>query len=514
METVAQKDGRLQLVSEITQSINLGNSLEEVFHFIYSRLHEFIPYNRIGVAVQDEKQERLTSLVARSDGKLILQPGFSGAIKGSSLEGLMREGKTRIINDLQEYLAQNPQSESTRLIVKEGMRSNLTLPLMIQGKPIGVMFFASRRPSAYGPEHEEFLRSIAGHVSIAIERSRLMDAFRDKSSYLEEILHHSADAIIVEDESGIIRTWNEGARRIYGYESEEVIGRPFLLLVPPGFEAELEEIRARVNREGFVRDMETVRVTKDGRRVLVNLTSTRIRHGRSIIQRDVTHVKKLQQELVRTQSLAAVGELAATIAHEIKNPLAGISGAIQIMKDAIPDSDHRKEVVTQILEQIQRLDNTVRDLLTFSRPAVPDQQEVDLCENLERSWSLLAQQPGADRVEFVCQCNPVRVQADPNLLSQVWINVFQNAIEAMPNGGEVRVRILDGDPVRIEIEDTGTGVDAAHAPKIFRPFFSTKTRGTGLGLAISRKIVEAHRGTIRLDSRPKKGTIVCVEIPK
>ncbi len=513
----------LHFLAEITTQINLGNPLDQVFLLIYDRLREFVPYDRIAVALADERHERLQITAARSDGKMVLGRGYSGLIAGSSLESLLRDGTIRVINNLQEYLARKPLSESTRLIVKEGMRSSLTLPLLVSGRPVGVMFFSSRQENMYRPEHEEFLRSIVGQMAIIVERSRLQDVLRERTEYLENILQNTVDAIIVEDREGRIRTWNEGARRIYGWSAEEVVGRPLEVIVPPELQAsgELTRFRARVENEGFVKDYETERVTRDGRRVTINSTVTLLRNragkivGSSILQRDVTHMKRLQQELIRSQSLAAVGEMAATVAHEIKNPLAGISGAIQVLGDAMPAEDVRRPVVKEILEQIHRLDRTVRDLLTYSRPATPERLELELAESVGRAWSLLAPQPAAAGIRYSLEGGEgVRVHADPQLLHQVWVNLFQNAIEAMAGGGELRVFITGAAPVLVEIRDSGTGVDQVHAERLFRPFFSTKTRGTGLGLAISKKIIDAHLGRIWCEGRPGKGSSFFVEMPR
>ena len=164
---------------------------------------------------------------------------------------------------------------------------------------------------------------------------------------------------------------------------------------------------------------------------------------------------------------------------------------------------------------IHRLDTTVRDLLTFARPATPSLQELDVGKTLSQAWSILSKQPGAASVRFTLEGpEGVRVSADPQLLQQVWINLFQNAIEAMPEGGSLTVRVTDGPSLRVEISDTGNGVTSAEIEKLFRPFFSTKTRGTGLGLAITRKNVEAHGGKVWVESQPKVKTSVYVEIPK
>ena len=513
----------LHLVQEITRTINQGSSLEETFELIYDRLNVFVPYNRIAVAMTDEARERLFIIAARSDGKVVLGKGYSGVIAGSSLEPLIREGRTRVINDLQDYLEKKPSSESTRLIVREGMKSSLTLPLLIGGKPVGVMFFSSRTAGAYRPEHEEFLQNIVGHMSIAVERSRLIDGLRERTEFLENILQNSPEAIYVIDAQNRVKSWNEGAHRIYGYAAAEVIGKSAdLFLVPEDRGTpEATRIQVQVERDGFLKAHECVRLTKDGRRIVLQVSSTLLKDkkgrpiGRSKIARDVTELKSMQQELVRTQSLAVVGELAATVAHEIKNPLAGISGAIQVLAEGMPKNDARREVVAEILDQVRRLDHTVRDLLNFARPITPAMATLDLAESVAGAWKMLAPQAAAATIRFSLEADaPCRIQGDAHLLRQVWVNLFQNSVEAMPKGGDLRVRITPGPAARVEIRDAGNGIDPTAVEKIWRPFYTTKTRGTGLGLPFVKKIVDAHRGRIWCESEPKKGTVFFVEIPQ
>jgi len=521
--TLTPEGARVQLLEEITRKINLGASLEDTFNLIYERLHAFVPYNRIAVAMADEAGERLLIIAAKSDGKVVLGRGYSGVIAGSSLEPLLREGRIRVINDLQEYLEKKPSSDSTRLIVREGMKSSLTLPLLMDGKPVGVMFFSSRSAGIYRPEHEEFLRNIVGHMAIAVERSRLIDGLRERTEFLENILNNSLEAIVVVDAQNRIKTWNEGARLIFGYSAEEAIGQSTEILMRPEDRGtpEATRIKEQVERDGFIRNHECERLTKDGRRIVVQVSSTLLKDkkgrpiGRSTIMSDVTDLKTMQQELVRTQSLAVVGELAATVAHEIKNPLAGISGAIQVLAEGMPKNDGRREIVSEILDQVKRLDTTVRELLNFARPITPRFQELDLAESIASVWKMLAPQSEAKAIRFTLEVEPgAHVHADPHLLRQVWTNLFQNAIEAMPKGGEVLARVRVGDGVRVEIRDTGNGIDPLAVEKIWRPFFTTKTRGTGLGLPIVKKIVEAHNGRIWCESEPSKGTAFFVEIPQ
>lgn len=514
----------LGLITRLVAVMNTGHSFEDVFDLLYQNIQDIIPCNRIGVALLDEKAEKLTLIAHRSDGRIHLPNGFTGILKGSSLEPLIRTRQTRIINDLEEYLEKKPTSDSTRLIVKEGMKSSLTLPLLTQDKPIGVMFFSSRERDAYNKGHEDFLKLVAGHIAIILERSRLTDEIRLKQEYLENILQNSADAIVVVDRDNVIKTWNEGAREIFGYEAEEIIGENLDILIPPeqSDQGEMEHIKEQIEREGAVRNLETVRLTKDGRRITVSVTSTLLKDkrgrmiGRSSIVRDITPLKKLQEELHTQASLAALGELAATIAHEVKNPLAGMSGAIQVLADGFPENDPRRNVIREVLHQIHRLDETVRDLLLFARPWKPSPVSIELGSLVDRILVSVKTGLSANNITFLREYHEDCASlVDPQQIEHLLINLIQNAIQAMPQGGCLTIRCLcRPDAVVMEVIDTGTGIAPEHQARLFNPFFSTKARGTGLGLSICRKIVQAHRGEISVESHHGKGTTVRVILPK
>jgi signal transduction histidine kinase len=385
---------QLQLVGEITRRILSGRTFDEVFEIIYRELRQVIPYNRIGVALLSEDGASLTSVAGKSDGPLSLKPGYTARLDGSTLGPLLKHLRPRIINNLQDYLDRKPDSESTRMIVEEGMLSNLALPLVVDDRPFGVMFFSSRSTETYRPEHEGYLSLIAGHVAIALDRARM------------------------------------------------------------------------------------------------------------------------REQLVRNERLAAVGELAATVAHEVRNPLAGISSAIQMIADGIPRTDRLQPVITEVQAQIRRLEATVRDLLIFGRPQNPQLQQVDLVDVVEEACRLMRADHGAVRIEFAAD-GPIAVRVDPHYLQQVLLNLLQNAIHAMPHGGTARVSACrNGAAVEVSVTDEGSGIDPRNLQKIFQPFFSTKARGTGLGLPISRKLVEAHGGTIEIQSTPGAGTTATVRLPQ
>lgn len=226
------------------------------------------------------------------------------------------------------------------------------------------------------------------------------------------------------------------------------------------------------------------------------------------------------QQMERADRLASVGEMSAGIAHEIKNPLAAISGAITVLADDFPAEDPRREVVSKVLEQINRLDRVVTDLLYFGKPGKPAFDWVDVNDLLKKTLFFVAQHPEARDVHKVQELtrNLPPVWVDEKQLQQVFFNIIINAIQAMKSGGTLLIQTdlqeQEGKTlVRILIGDSGPGIPAEELDKIFTPFYTTKTQGTGLGLAICRQLMEQQGGTIKVSSRVGEGTRVSISLP-
>ncbi len=240
---------------------------------------------------------------------------------------------------------------------------------------------------------------------------------------------------------------------------------------------------------------------------------------------DVYH----QDRLARAERLATLGEVAASLAHEIKNPLAGITGAVQVMAEELPEADSRKEIMQEILTQVHRLDRTTQDLLAFARPGKPDVEPCDIHQVLDRVLILLAENPEAKQMRVLRAYHPALplVQADGKQLRQVFLNLILNAVQAMPAGGQVTLQTAvrngaggDGaEPtmhapmVEVAVTDTGPGIPSSVLKDIFTPFVTTKRRGTGLGLSVSRRIVESHAGWITAESPAGQGATFRVFLP-
>jgi len=226
------------------------------------------------------------------------------------------------------------------------------------------------------------------------------------------------------------------------------------------------------------------------------------------------------QQMERVDRLASVGEMSAGIAHEIKNPLAAISGAISVLYEDFDEGDPRREVVNKVLEQIARLDKAATDLLFFGRPGKPSFEFVDTNDLLNKTMFFVSQHPEAKNVhqnkEFTRNLPPVWV--DAKQLQQVFFNIIINAIQAMKDGGILLMQTdltedREKQVVRVMIGDSGPGIKPEVLDNIFTPFFTTKTQGTGLGLAICRQLIEQQGGTIDIKSRVGEGTRVLINLP-
>jgi PAS domain S-box-containing protein len=232
------------------------------------------------------------------------------------------------------------------------------------------------------------------------------------------------------------------------------------------------------------------------------------------IRYDITDRKRSEQRLLEQAALARLGEMAAVVAHEVKNPLAAIKGALQVIGGRMPDGARDRAIVGEVVARVDSLNEIVQDLLVFARPREPQLGAVPLAELVENTVALLRKDPAqaALRVELSGE-NPV-VQADVEQLKTVFLNLVLNAAQANGHAGTIRIAVHADDlAATVAIADDGPGIPADLREKIFEPFFTTKHRGTGLGLPTARRVVERHRGTIDVECPPSGGTIVTVKLP-
>lgn len=227
--------------------------------------------------------------------------------------------------------------------------------------------------------------------------------------------------------------------------------------------------------------------------------------------------KAYEQKLSESEHLATIGQLAASLAHEIKNPLAGISGAIQVLGSSLDDGHPHREVIHEVLRQIDRLDSAVKDLLVYARPKPPTKSAVNLGRMVERVMLLFREEPSFRSVNLVCHGldSDIIGDVDEMQIDQVVYNLLLNAAHACDSSGGIVACKLQRTAGRAQIvvEDNGIGIPKPVLARVFEPFFTTKAKGTGLGLPICKRIIELHGGTLQIESEVGRGTRVTVELP-
>jgi two-component system sensor histidine kinase HydH len=353
------------------------------------------------------------------------------------------------------------------------------------------------------------------------EHNKALEATRD---FLSRIIEGSGEAIVTLDADERITSWNRAAEVIYGWNSEEMLGRPFDRIIPadPGAQQDRARVRELIRSGQTIRDYQATRVRKDGTLITVRITRSPLydRSARYVgstgIVRDVTEVSRMEARLREQERLAAVGELAAQVAHEVRNPLAGIRGACELLMAGNQKLERNQEIAAEVIQQIDRLNRTVGDLLSFARPTEMRPRPTDLHDLIDRVAGVLAEDPMAQDVKLERRyaSELPAMSLDPQQLEQVFFNVLLNASQAMNYVGTITIRtMLNGDAVQVTIRDSGPGIPEQVAADIFKPFFTTRAQGTGLGLAIVNKIVQAHQGTIDASRASAGGAEFRIRLP-
>ncbi len=337
-----------------------------------------------------------------------------------------------------------------------------------------------------------------------------------QSEFLSAVLQSSVDAIIFIDNDNRVQAWNRGAEMIFGYSADEMIGRSFHKLIPPEIdaEAELAMIRDTVYRIGYLRNLQTQRITKDKRRITVNLSRTLITDSRgrplgsTAILKDVTEKVELDKQLYNTEKLASIGILAAGVAHEINNPLAVILGFTDLLKERFPEGSPERADLTIIEETANNAKKIVENMLGFARVSEGQKDSVNVNSAIDAVLRITSHAFDSGKIEIVAdEVRPALpdIVGDPREYQQVLFNLVNNAMAAMAgDGGRLSIAAWAEDgQVHVRISDTGAGIPERIKGRIFDPFFTTKNvgQGTGLGLSLSYGIVQKYGGDIRFTSR-------------
>jgi PAS domain S-box-containing protein len=384
---------------------------------------------------------------------------------------------------------------------------------------------------------------VVGAVGIArdiTQRKKLEQEITELKNFNESIIQSMGAGLITLDLERRITSFNNGAEEVMGYKNDEVQGKYLDEILPVEESSKLLPDVISHDYSLLNREIELTR--KDGQKVFVGYTITpridnhNLKVGTIISFRDISQIKQMQIEVVRMDRLASLGVLASGIAHEVRNPLAGIKTMAQTLEEEIDKSDSRQEYLSRIIRQVNRLDELLRTLFSYAKPRQPIRKKHHLNDIIQEVDILLDDRFKKKKISYKksIEANLLKMYVDFHQIQQVFINLFLNALEAMPDGGELEVKARTVETViytrdrrkrsfvnqnkeslyvEVTVRDTGVGIKSDLLNIIFDPFFTTKPQGTGLGLSIVYRIIEEHGGDIRVDSKIGEGTTFTLLLP-
>ncbi len=359
-----------------------------------------------------------------------------------------------------------------------------------------------------------FLKDLACHLQ----------EVRQKQEINTGVIDSATDALVTINEEHVIVGFNQEAERMFGYSRQEALGQDLKLIVPPPFKEVHGDYVQRylATREAHVlgRQRRLTARRRNGEEFTLSISfSVAEIQGRlyfTAIMRDITEYKAMEDKLLQTERLAAVGHTVTHIAHEIKNPLLIIGGfARQLLKTPGLEESARHKL-TIMADEVRHLEEMVAEMRDYVRRPPAQKRQGQITAAIQGALELFQDffRDHKIKVKLVEETTLPPVNFDPNQLHEVLVNLFKNALEAMPRGGELTIASrIRGENVEISVSDTGEGISPEVAANIFRPYFTTKEKGTGLGLAICQSIVQEHGGCIFADSTPGQGATFTIQLP-
>jgi two-component system sensor histidine kinase PilS (NtrC family) len=371
---------------------------------------------------------------------------------------------------------------------------------------------------------------LSGFLSEQIQKSRAELKAKQKDMAAlemlkENIIQNISSGLVALDEHSKIIVFNKGAERIFNIDSRDAIRKDISDIIPhimPYLKVHSPHKFSQLSYKG-----------KEDQQIdlLLNISPLKeydgSNKGKILVFQDTTRIREMEQEVKRMEDMAMLGELAAGIAHEIRNPLASISGSIQVLNDSLSreEAHINRRLIEIVLREVSRLDHLVNDFLQFARPQRIEIEEFELNQLIMDTLYLFQNsQSWSEHLDIETKImSPLKIKSDPHQLKQVFWNIFLNASEAMPKGGLISISAQKEtdfksssesvESVMIKIEDNGPGLDPKIAKDIFKPFSTTKKDGSGLGLAIVKRIVEGLGGKVSGENMAREGTTITIRLP-
>lgn len=338
-------------------------------------------------------------------------------------------------------------------------------------------------------------------------------------AFSDNLVENMPMGLVAMDRESRIIAFNQTAEFVLRKTAGEVIGQMAGDVLPEACRDLLRTLE--VEKQIIAKEIDCF--LTDGRTIPLEVIATVLEEedgarGVVVLFRDITEIKQLKKEIAQSQRLASLGSLAAGVAHEIRNPLSSIKGFATYFKERYRDNPDDSQTADIMVQEVDRLNRVIGQLLDYARPMTMNRRETAIQTVIQHALRMIESQAREKGVVIrsELQADVAAVLIDPDRIKQVFLNLYLNAIGAMEGGGILSVALLSMTDrrIRIEVRDTGVGIDPKDLDRIFDPYFTTKSSGTGLGLAIVQKIIEAHRGEIQVASTPGLGTTVSVILPE
>jgi len=504
----------------ITRDLNRERNLGKLAGSLLEAIANALNLKRLALFLADES-DRQSFLVLKTKGE---GPELAGrTVLDDWLAEQVRE------RDWLGFIAAS-ESEPARAAMERlaALGFYHVLPLRVEDKVVGCLVMGKKHDGSYfSREDWELLTTISGSAALALENAdlygretvRAMEMQRLKD-YSENIIESLTVGVSVIDEAGLVIGWNRVLEDQVGIRKEAALGRGLRDVFGPG---PYSALFPEEGQPDFRLLSEITMETPAGGKKTFDIARTPLLdnalqpYGTIIVFEDITDKIRLQQQLLTSEKLASIGLLSAGVAHEINTPLTGISSYIQMLQKKLTDT-HYAQILEKVEAQTDRVARIIKNLLAFARsPSEAEFQRVDIKSSIEEILSLIDYKLKTMNIRLVLELAPVPpIYVQGERLQQVFINIILNALDAMPGGGELRIRLAAEDGAQVvRISDTGTGIRPEHRSRIFDPFFTTKGvgKGTGLGLSISYAIVKEHDGRIDVQSEVGRGTTFIITLP-
>lgn len=524
---------RIEQEKDIVNNINkiLASKLDirEVFKSLTSELNKVIDFDRMSVTLLDDKREEfLIFAVSKDYDRSRLEEGMHYSKYGTLAGKVVDKGEVYMVND-----TSRGAFSTDPILYKEGIKSRMAFPLVYKGETIGSVNFGSRKVNNFSENQLfDFVSKIAPQMAIAIDNTRLFDKIKESEEKYRNLVEDIEDVIFRMDKSGRYLFLNKALQKMTDYFPQEFYETPSLAtdMIHKDDESVVSETMQKIiNGELKVsKDLEYRVYCKNGKELWLSQNTYPIKNKTGIIIgvegviRDITDRKKIEDQSRRSERLASIGELAASIAHEIRNPLGAISNSVCMLKQDLILNGDDKKLFEMVVEETERLNNIITNFLTFAHPAEYHFVKSDIFAIIDETLLLLQRDERFNekiRIVKAYESNVPKVYLDQNWIRKVFWNLLVNSIDAMPRGGKIyihvrRSNVTDNEEIEIVVADTGKGIPPEIMKKIFEPFFTTKkAKGTGLGLSIVHRIVDNHGGVVDVKSVQNKGTEFTIRLP-